>query len=456
MTSAPTGATDAAAVWSYEVTVGPGARELEIVAEYAPHSARGLSVQAGAEPFVHEVEIESDGSWRRLEPEDDFWNLPDDGRAHRLRYHYLLDDAAHALRDPDTASYSDKVFVAPPSTWLLHPFDSRVGATFRLHITVPAGVSYTCGVMPDPAGIPNTFVGAAEDLSMTPYCAFGPLKLTRLKAAGGAEVELALAPGAYTVGEDAITKWVEGSVRAVSAYFGAFPVRHCSVIVTEGRGRSVDGGKTMGNSGSSILISVGRRANQRALDEDWILTHEMIHLSLPSVPRQNHWLEEGNATYIEPIARARVGQKTPEQVWSELVRGLPQGLPQANDKGLDHTPTWGRTYWGGALFWLLADVEIRKRTDNRKGLEDALRGVIEAGGTIASTWDMQRVLATGDKAVGVPVLTELYGKMANDPYPVDLAALWKELGIALDGRQVTFDDNAPLARMRQAITRKQN
>jgi hypothetical protein len=442
--------------WSYDITLGPDARELEIQAEYAASSARALSVQSGAEPFVHGLEIADGDHWRVLEASDDFWNLPDDGRAHRLRYHFLLYDAAHALRDPDTASYSHDVLVAPPSTWLLHPFDSEARARFRLTIHVPAGVSYVCGVTPDPSGTPDTFAGAAEDLSMTPYCAFGPLKLHRLKAGGDAEIDLALAPDGYAVSEAEIVAWVERSARAVSAYYGIFPMRHSAVIVTEGRGRSVSGGKTMGNSGATILISIGTRAKERALDEDWILTHEMIHLALPSVARPHHWLEEGSATYIEPIARVRAGQHTPEQAWRELIEGLPQGLPRPGDKGLDHTPTWGRTYWGGALYWLLADIDIRKRTDNRKGLEDALRGVIDAGGTIAETWDIERVLEAGDRAVGVPALTELYHEMANDPHPVDLPALWNELGISVEGRRVTFDDHAPLARIRVAITRKQN
>jgi predicted metalloprotease with PDZ domain len=176
---------------------------------------------------------------------------------------------------------------------------------------------------------------------------------------------------------------------------------------------------------------------------------------LPSVAKEHHWLEEGSATYIEPIARARTGMHTPEQVWRELVEGLPQGEPQGGDKGLDHTPTWGRTYWGGALYWMLCDIEIRKRTSNTKGLEDAFRGVIDAGGTIATQWEIERVLQTADKAVGVPVLEELYAAMANDPHPVDLDALWKELGVSLDGKKVVFDDKAPLAKIRLAITRKQ-
>jgi hypothetical protein len=67
-------------------------------------------------------------------------------------------------------------------------------------------------------------------------------------------------------------------------------------------------------------------------------------------------------------------------VWRDLIEGLPHGLPRAGDRGLDFTPTWGRTYWGGAMYCLLADVEIRKRTGNRHGLQDALRGVLAGGG----------------------------------------------------------------------------
>ena len=86
-------------------------------------------------------------------------------------------------------------------------------------------------------------------------------------------------------------------------------------------------------------------------------------------------MEEGLATYVEPLGRARTGLIAVEQVWSELLDGLPKGLPGAGDRGLDRTPTWGRTYWGGALFWFLADVEIRRRTSGRRGL-DALRAIV--------------------------------------------------------------------------------
>src|SRR3984893_16591878 len=133
----------------------------------------------------------------------------------------------------------------------------------------------------------------------------------------------------------------------------------------------------------------------------WTLTHEMVHLAFPSVAEEHHWIEEGSATYIEPIARARAGDLTPEKVWGDLVEGLPQGLPESGDQGLDFTPTWGRTYWGGAMFCLLADVQIRERTGGRLGLDHALQGILSAGGNITVDWDLARTFAAGDRATGV-------------------------------------------------------
>ena len=133
------------------------------------------------------------------------------------------------------------------------------------------------------------------------------------------------------------------------------------------------------------------------------------------------------------------------------MRGLPKGLPQSGDQGLDHTPTWGRTYWGGALFCTLADVEIRKRTQNTYGLQDALRAIVKAGGGMRVSWPLVKALKVGDQATGVAVLQELYEQMKATPVDVDLADLWQQLGVEVDGKQVTFHDDAPFVSVRKAI-----
>jgi hypothetical protein len=139
-------------------------------------------------------------------------------------------------------------------------------------------------------------------------------------------------------------------------------------------------------------------------------------------------------------------------VWGDLVRSLHQGQPQEGDEGLDRTPTWGRKYWGGALFCLLADVEAHKRTRNERSLVDAIRAIHAAGGTVSSRWTMARFIEVGDRAIGSPVLAELYAEHANKPVHVDLDALFRELGVAAGpGKTVIFDDTAPLADVRRAI-----
>jgi predicted metalloprotease with PDZ domain len=181
----------------------------------------------------------------------------------------------------------------------------------------------------------------------------------------------------------------------------------------------------------------------------------MIHTALPNVGRSHHWLEEGLATYVEPIVRARAGLVTPVDVWRDWLSGMPNGLPAPGDEGLDRTHTWGRTYWGGALFCLEADVAIRERTGNRRSLRDALRAIVARGGNISVDWSVERILDVGDAATGVTVLREKYERMATRPGGVDLTRLWLGLGVKDDRGTVDFDDAAPLAAIRRAMLTRQ-
>lgn len=199
-------------------------------------------------------------------------------------------------------------------------------------------------------------------------------------------------------------------------------------------------------------MQVGRDVTDAAYNEDWVLVHEMTHLALPEVPSRSTWLLEGNATYVEPIARAQAGQTDRESVWRWSLRGMPKGLPIQGDLGLDNTPTWGRKYWGGAIFWLLVDVRLRQATGNRLGAQDALRAINRRSGGNTSDWSVDQVMAAGDAATSTTVMTDLYAKMKNDPMPLDLDDLFRKLGVSERARDIQFDDNAPLAAIRRSIT----
>ena len=251
--------------------------------------------------------------------------------------------------------------------------------------------------------------------------------------------------------ERAVLDWIDASARGVAAYLGRFPVPRARLSVRIVEGRRIGHGITYGGRLPSIRIQAGRDADARAFARDWVLTHEMMHLAFPDLTTDDSWAEEGLSTYAEPIARVQVGTVAPEKIWVDLIQGLPKGLPGPGDRGLHGTEAWGRTYWGGAGFWLMADIRIREQTRNRKGLPDALAGILAAGGDIRAHWTLARALETGDRALGLSVLKDLYREQAARPHALDLDALWQRLGIRSSGERLVYDDRAPLASVREAI-----
>lgn len=272
---------------------------------------------------------------------------------------------------------------------------------------------------------------------------------------GGAEIQVDFAKGEMDLPLDTVLAHVQSAASAVTAYFGRFPVSRARVLILPVAGKSgILQGATWGDmSGFQgfTRIRIGQHTTNADLADDWMMTHELVHMGFPSLPREEHWMEEGLATYVEPIARVETGELTAKRIWIDMVRDMHKGEPAEGDQGLDHTHTWGRTYWGGAMFCLVADVEIRRATRNHKGLRDALRAIVANGGTIDHDWDLPKALEIGDRATGTHVLTDMYAKWKDAPAPVDLDKLWSDLGIRSTANGIEFVANAPLSKVRAAI-----
>jgi hypothetical protein len=283
------------------------------------------------------------------------------------------------------------------------------------------------------------------------FCPAQAQAATRELKVAGAAIQVDIDDSAFRGGAAPIMAWITRSAEIVAHYYDRFPTATLHLRVVPEDGGGVRGGKTFGYEGGVIRVQVGRDVTEEELTNDWVLVHEMCHLALPYLGDEHTWLSEGLAVYNEGIARVQAGNRTEADVWSEEIHSMPRGMPQPGDEGLDRTHTWGRTYWGGAMFCLLADVEIHRGTHNRFGLQDAVRAILRASGGISVDWPVERVLKTGDAAVGVPVLEELYAKMRDTPMTPDLMGLWRSLGVEPDGSGVRLTDNAPLADVRHSI-----
>ncbi|MEO8877250.1 MAG: hypothetical protein ABI461_16775 [Polyangiaceae bacterium] len=447
----------AAGATRYEVAIEQSDTDeldLSVVANFPASTSAELSVTEGAEPFVHDVAVADapNGSWRTVARTNGSWFANECATGCKVRYRFLLQHAAQEIDEDDIAMTSHNVVEAPPPAWLLRPMQIVASSKVFFHVMSKVkDVTMATGVHRAASGEPGTYEITAGDLRVAPYTVFGKFRMRSIDTGHG-KFQFAVGAGKMNATDAMLDAWITRSATAVTAFYKQFPMNDALIVAIPSRGDDVGFGRTMAGGGGSILINVGHASDQSALDGDWVAVHEMIHLAFPSMGREHAWIEEGLATYLEPLVRVRAGMTDEKNVWAEYLTMIQNGLPQAGDRGLDRTRTWGRTYWGGALFCLLADLDIRERTKNAKSLDDAMRGILQNGGDDSARWTMEYAFDQGDRATGVPVLRELYAKMAFAPLPVDLNAIWAKLGVSMHGREVIFDDTAPLADIRRSMT----
>lgn len=251
--------------------------------------------------------------------------------------------------------------------------------------------------------------------------------------------------------ERTIRRWVRSMVRMAGDYCGHFPVEELRVEVSLRSGRRVVFGQHF--VGRRVRIHVGRNTSEADLRRDHVLLHELLHTALPSLDRRHRWMREGLSTYLETMVRAQAGIITEADVWRRWTDSMENGVPRVGDRGLDNTPTWGRVYWGGALFWMVVDVELRRATQGRHTVRSLVSGIVARGGVARRRWPMRRLLRVADQVTGTRIVSRAYRRMALQPRVPDLDDFYARLGVRRAGRSVEFFD-APESELRATMMRR--
>lgn len=374
------------------------------------------------------------------------WNLHGCATPCRVSYKVDLRAASAQLSHAHERSLPGTALVTSGSVWLMREELPAHPGQAEIHLRSP---SKAVTGMPPAASGADTFVLTYDDLFTAPYTAFGAMRVQRPKAPAPA-LTIALS-GEFALGDAAIIQMIERNAGWVAAYFGKRPGFQCMVLAVAENSDELSFGMSLSGGGASVILYIGNRISETTLSRAWVPTHEMIHTMTPAQPPGRRWIEEGLATYLEPVIRVRVGNLGQEEAWRDLLKGLPQGLPTSEQGGLDGTRDWGRTYWGGALFWFTADVEIRSRTAGRKTVQDALRAIAEQGGNNGVRLDAETMFAIADRALGTPVLVPMLREWGTHAVDQDLNALYAQLGVRLVHERVVFDDTAALAGLRRQL-----
>lgn len=334
---------------------------------------------------------------------------------------------------------AESVQLATPLGWL--PRTAGGQTTLRIH--PEAGVQYVTSLV---ASGPGQYRVDDESLRERPLFAFGRLQVREHHLGDSTLVE-AFVPGGLSLSDAQLGEWVQATGQGVADYFGRFPVARATLLITPLQRGSIQG-VTYGEGGPYIRLQIPTGTSARQVLDSWQLCHELVHLAVPDMPYQHRWLEEGIATYVEPLIRRRMGLLTSNRLWSELMDGLPEGSAAVEAAGLDGNHSWGATYWGGALFCLLSDVRLRSQSNNQHTLQEALRGVV-AEGNITQSWTLSHFLKTAGAAVHSQAL-ELVHREMNQGGSLHLDQLWRKLGLEKRRDGLRFVA-APLDFVRQGI-----
>jgi len=447
--SSPRG-TGAARGWHYVVDAKVDASLLAVQALLPAAFAGTFRVDQGAGPFLHDLEVLGAAGWRAVRREDDSWSLPECvSRACQVRYQYALGEAAASLDDVRYAAQRGDALVATPAVFLLRPQLIPEYERYSFEVRSGKARAFVTGLEQQADG---SYGSEGQDLPIAPYSGFGRFRSLRLRV-DGSVIDVAIVPGKFPFGDQRLRRWLLRAARLASSYFGRFPVPRVLVIIAPSRGRRLFGTQ-MGGGGASIYFDIGSDVSEEQLSADWMGPHEMMHLGQPGLAREHLWFQEGFATYVEPLARLAAGEISQDELWEGFLRGMRNGEPEAGDRGLDRTPTWGRTYWGGALFWLLADVETRRLSGGRRSARDAARAVLESVGDCAITASIDDVLEAADRGAGHSVFRGLYDRHAPAATSMGLRRLSDRLGVRLDEARVRYDDDAPWAWIRRSISQR--
>src|SRR4029078_6130168 len=262
-------------------------------------------------------------------------------------------------------------------------------------------------------------------------------------------LRLAILPGALATSHADLVDWVNRTAMAEANFWDGVPAPGLLITAVPRPGMARVGfGRVVPGGGATMALEIGSQTERAGLYRDWVLADEFIHTAMPFVTGRASWLMEGTATWLEPIIRARAGWKPESEVWREWISEMPRGL-----RGLERGGSSSRfsVYWSGALVMLMTDLDVRRASGGKIGLEDCLRGVLQDGVRAYDRWSTGRYIGRCDALMGGQHLAENVERYVNQGRSFDLAGLWRDLGVSLQDGQVRFDDSAPLAALRRTL-----
>ena len=410
----------------------PGSYELAFFARWVV----SFSASAGEKPLT----------WDKLDY--DTWRVqPAGARSMKVKFAYLADtlDNASAWGRPD--------FLLFNGTNVL-PYPEGRGTDFAATVTVRTQPGWIVATGMEPTGQPGTYRESNyHDLVDKPFF-LGRMDYDSMQVAG-AWTRLATYPVGALTGPARAQFWdqVSKAIPVEAAVFGETPWKSYNIMAIFDS--TFGGGSALEHTNSHVGIYATRLIGNPVLAS--ITAHEIFHAwnvkrlrPADMVPYRYDrpeptpwlWVSEGITDYYADLSVLRGGIITPQQfmnVTSGKIGNVADAPPTALEDASLTTwihPTDGTQYLyypKGSLAGLMLDIQIRDASDNRRSLDDVMRGLYrttykQGRGFTASDWWKAVSTAAGGKSFADFSTKYVDGR---EPFP------WEQVLPLAGMRQVT-------------------
>jgi hypothetical protein len=255
-------------------------------------------------------------------------------------------------------------------------------------------------------------------------------------------------------------QWLKQVNDALLTVYNELPKDNYTINIEKSPSRSspVPWGQVKRGTPTSVLLVINPDLGHDALISDWTVFHELSHLLIPYRGNGDLWLSEGLATYYQNIIQARSGRFDETKMWHKIVAGFKRGrneqrwqhinLTEVSDN-IRETRQFMRIHWSGVLFWLTADIELRKRGNS--SLDQALKLLRHC--CEEQSMSAQEIASKLDELTNENIFVALFDKYRKSYSTPEFDSILNDLGVKHTQwtGDISFDNDAPFASIRKQI-----
>ncbi|MCP1728444.1 hypothetical protein J2T60_002444 [Natronospira proteinivora] len=459
-------------IHDYTVRLNDGFSSLSVSACFdGPFPDSLFAGSSQARPLLRNAHIRQSGERRRVEVSGSQMRLPDRADDDCVHYQVDLGKAARA-RSIGIAARTGDALVLSPQIWLWRPRSLNPYIDIRLHFEREEGMDIQGPWQADPDWLDASSESEAEDQGPVFRLGYPPLGWDSDFIMGRFErfqldseqtrVTVAKADGPGERADMTLTRqWLQAGLEAAESIFGQLPSERGQVIIVplDSGDRPVARGRVSRAGGLSMSLGMNGHQPESDYQADGLIAHEFIHWLHPPVASDHRWLPEGLATYYQYIGLARAGHLSPAEAWQRFMEDMDDGIwDRRPGTVLDIARRMNReggadyVYWASAAMMLIADVELRRRSDKQQSLDHILAQWVDCCFDQRRSADGRDVMDRLDElAGGEPIFRPLYDDHVLSVGFPDIEQLLESLGLPQAGETFELNEEAPLAPIRRAI-----